>query len=58
MLYAILCWVNEQNEQVHSENYYFVRENWFHFIFYLWFMLYILVLKICLKYVKHYIQLS
>ena len=22
-LYAILCWVNEQNEQVHSENYYF-----------------------------------
>ena len=22
-LYAILCWVSEQNEQVHSENYYF-----------------------------------
>ena len=32
-LYAILCWVNEQNEQVHSENYYLLLENWFPFIF-------------------------
>ena len=37
---------------------FFLLENWFPFIFHLCFMLYILVLKICLKYVKHYVQLS
>ena len=37
---------------------FFLLENWFPFIFYLWFMLYILVLKICFKYVKQFIQLS
>ena len=38
--------------------FFFLLENWFPFIFHLCFMLYILVLKICLKYFKHYIQLS
>ena len=38
--------------------FFFWLENWFPFIFYLCFMLYIRVLKICLKYFKHYIQLS
>ena len=56
-LYAILCWLSEQNEQVHSESI-FLLENWFPFILYVCFMLYILVLKICIKYVKHFIQLS
>ena len=32
-LYAILCWVNEQNAHLHSENYYFLLENWFPAIF-------------------------
>ena len=37
---------------------FFVLENWFPFIFHLCFMLYIRVLKICLKYFKHYIELN